>query len=241
MSDNQHPANPPSLPRKDRTAAVDHEKVYLDAGKRWIVGMDEAGYGAWAGPVVVAAVCLPFDDPALGTLLKGVKDSKQMTVRQREAAYETIREAAWGWGIGFGGLETINTQGIASALVDGYQQAYSACQQMMKVRYQSAPDVLLLDGRYVWRENTLPDTLTVERLVKGDTLSLSIAAASVLAKVIRDRKLIELGEQHPDYGFERHKGYGTAAHREAIVAHGVLREVHRTSYKPIAALLSESE
>lgn len=222
-------------PRKDRTAGMSYEHKYRDAGYTVLLGMDEAGYGAWAGPLAAAAVCLNLHDNALTNTLKGVKDSKQMTPHQRENAYDVIKTAALGYGIGHATPSKISEQGLSAALSLAYARAYAKCTARLDGR---ATDVLLIDGKSAWKDFPHNATVTVKRLPKGDTKSLSIAAASVLAKVWRDRQLIALGKTYPEYGFEQHKGYGTRAHQDALNQHGVLHDVHRRNYRPIRALLN---
>lgn len=214
---------------------MDYEQRYLADGKTVIVGLDEAGYGAWAGPVAAGAVCLPLHRADLTDVLRGVKDSKQMTPYQRAAAYEVLQQVALGWGVGAATPAEITRHGLGAALTLAYRRAYAAC----VARLAQPPQVVLFDGKTAWRtfEDDAADGLAVERIPKGDTLSLTIAAASVLAKVWRDRQLEELGDQHPGYGFAQHKGYGTAAHRAALERLGVLDGVHRVTYRPVAALL----
>ncbi|MEL7235095.1 MAG: ribonuclease HII, partial [Chloroflexota bacterium] len=206
------------------------EQAYLDAGKTVIIGVDEAGYGAWAGPVAAAAVCLPWDDTeALREALKGVKDSKQMTPRQRDNAYKNqIPQTALAHGIGHATPDEINAHGLAWALGKAFERAYMECAERLG---EIEPQVLLIDGKSTWKSCPFTDEVHVQRVPDGDNLSLTIAAASVLAKVWRDRKLAELGEQYPAYGFERHKGYGTKAHQEALRSDGVIDGVHRRTYK----------
>lgn len=219
--------------RKDRTAALEYEEKALNAGHRCVMGMDEAGYGAWAGPVAAGAVCLPLTDlDALKETLHGVKDSKQMTPRQREAAFEVIQETALGWGFGFGKPEEINKLGIRPALHLAMRRAFDAAVARMN---SQKPDFLLLDA-FKWPDAPLKED-DIEHITRGDQLSLTIAAASVVAKVKRDRHMIELHEKHPAYQFASNKGYGTAAHRSALEAIGVNKDIHRTYYRPIRAIL----
>jgi ribonuclease HII len=212
---------------------MDYEKHYLEHGKTVIVGLDEAGYGAWAGPVAAGAACLPLGRADLMDVLRGVKDSKQMTPLQRDAAYDAIQTVALGWGVGAATPDEIGEHGLSAALSLAYSRAYNACVGMLG---DKAVEVVLIDGKTAWRTFE-DDALDIERIAKGDSLSLSIAAASVLAKVWRDRELKKLGETHPRYGFEKHKGYGTKAHITALEQFGVLHGVHRTTYRPVAALL----
>lgn len=235
MSDQPPPTpQPPKVKRKDRTAAMTYEQIHLAAGHTVIIGMDEAGYGAWAGPVATAAVCLPLQNADALKKLHGVKDSKQMTARQRTDAFDVIQSVALGYGIGHAAPHEINAQGLAAALSLAFARAYDDCVTMLDGK---TVDVLMIDGKSVWKTCPHEDTVKVERLPNGDDQSLSIAAASVLAKVWRDGQMVELGTEHPAYGFERHKGYGTRAHSDALKAHGVLTNVHRTAYRPVAALL----
>ncbi len=222
--------NEPGIRRRDRTTDTLHEREQQRAGFDHIYGLDEAGRGAWAGPVAAAAVCLPLhnhDD--LKTTLRGVKDSKQMTVRQREAAYDKIQATALAWGIGYATAKEIDSDGIVRAT----HRAMFRALEMAEANYGLKPDCLLLDT-IPWPDAPVSQTALV-RIKRGDQHSLSIAAASVLAKVWRDKQMVELGKRYPQYGFERHKGYGAAAHRAAIEAHGRHGGVHRMTLRPLRA------
>lgn len=177
-----------------------------------IAGIDEAGRGAWAGPVCAAAVVLPID-PSLTQTLKGVRDSKLMAPLERETWAPRIRETALGWGVGFASAQEIDTLGIVPATKLAATRALETL----------SPDYLLTDA-LLFRELELPQT----SLIKGDQRSLSVAAASVLAKTSRDALLRELDSRYPGYGFARHKGYGTYIHREAIGRLGVCAEHRKT-------------
>lgn len=202
------------------------EREYYEQGHRYIFGLDEAGRGPMAGPLVAAAVCLPLDDiDTLRKTLKGVKDSKEMTRLQREKAFGLIQETALAWGIGevaasempiIGNMTTVTYRAMHRALDNAFNDMITE------------PDVLLVD--YL----TLPgyDDTIQESLVRGESLSLSIAAASVLAKVYRDNKMIAYAEQYPDYGFDKHKGYITSAHKAALEIHGPC-DIHRLNYAPV--------
>lgn len=188
------------------------------AGQTAVAGLDEAGRGAWAGPVCAGAVILP-PDPAVLNRLNGVRDSKQMTPRQRAAWAEQIQAAALTWGVGFASNEEIDAQGILPATRLAMQRALQAL--------SLPPQHLLIDAL------RLPDDARPQTaLIKGDARSLSIAAASVLAKTSRDALMTGLEEQFPGYGFARHKGYGTSQHREALVALGPCA-LHRFSFAPL--------
>jgi ribonuclease HII len=194
------------------------EQALWSAGIERVGGIDEAGRGAWAGPVAAAVVVLP---PAMEIyqLLAGVRDSKQMSPAQRDHWAGEIKTAALAWSVSFASNREIDELGILPATRLAAQRALA--------HLPIQPDHLLVDYLAL-PEISLPQTA----LVKGDARSLSIAAASVLAKTARDALMIELDRAHPGYGFARHKGYGTAAHREALLALG-LCPLHRASYEPV--------
>jgi ribonuclease HII len=197
---------------------LSRERAAWGANHRRVAGVDEAGRGAWAGPVVAAAVILPAGCPDLAQRLAGVRDSKLLTAGQRERLYEIIQSEAVTVGVGVGSLEVIAAEGIVGATRQAMTEAIEAL--------QPPPDHLLID--YV----RLPEVdLPQEAIVRGDQLSLSIAAASIIAKVARDRLMVELGDRYPAYGFAQHKGYGTPAHQEAIAAYGAT-PLHRLTWAP---------
>jgi ribonuclease HII len=181
-------------------------------------GLDEAGRGAWAGPVSAAAVILP-PDAAVLERLRGVRDSKQMTARQRGEWAERIRQEAAAWGVGLASAEEIDAQGILPATRLAMQRALAAL--------NIPPQHLLIDAVRL-RSVPLPQTC----LIRGDATCLSIAAASVLAKTARDALLTALETEFPGYGFAQHKGYGTAQHQAALRALGPCPQ-HRRSYAPV--------
>lgn len=185
-----------------------------------IAGLDEAGRGALAGPVVAAAVILPCDDAEALAHLRHVNDSKLLSPARREALYELIIEHALTYGVGQSPPAVIDAEGIIPATKQAMAAALS--------RLAPAAEFLLIDGRIHLRHLPLPQ----KSIIRGDQRSLSIAAASILAKVSRDRQMVALGKKHPAYGFARHKGYGTRQHREAIAAHGPCA-IHRRSFSPI--------
>lgn len=186
------------------------------AGLRHVAGLDEAGRGALAGPVAVGAVILPADAVLLQTL-RGVRDSKQMTPLQRERLAPLIRETATSWGVGLASAEEVDNLGIVQAISLAAMRALSCL--------SICPDFLLCDFGLSLPEVEIPQTA----LVKGDRRSLSIAAASVLAKTSRDALMRTLSSQYPGYGLDRHKGYGTSAHRAALARLGV-SAIHRRSF-----------
>lgn len=194
-------------------------------GKSFIAGVDEAGRGAWAGPVTAAAVILPVDPTGLPESLAGVRDSKLMSAAQRTAWAGRIHECAIAVGVGWADFTEIDTLGIVPAT---RLAMIRAIQDM-----NHSVDQLLIDAVKLPALD-IPQT----SLIKGDARSLSIAAASVIAKTSRDLRMIELEEDYPGYGFARHKGYGTANHQAALIAQGV-SAIHRRSYAPIRALLEK--
>jgi ribonuclease HII len=201
------------------------EKQFLAQGCSLIAGIDEAGRGAWAGPVVAAAVILPLDNPKLRTRLKGVNDSKQLTALQRERLYEIIRTVAISVGVGGAGPGEIDRDGLVPATKHAMQRAVAMLHPQ--------PDALLIDAVNLQSLVSLPQHF----LNFGDSISLSIAAASIIAKVSRDRALIALDARYPGYSFAQHKGYGTALLRAALSQLGV-SEVHRKSYQPVQLVMN---
>lgn len=194
--------------------------VFLQQHLLYIAGVDEAGRGALAGPVVAAAVILPLDDANLLTTLAGVNDSKQLTSRQREALFTRITQCALAYGIGQAEAAVVDEIGIMSATRRAMQQAIA--------QLRPKAEFLLIDGRIRLQNNPLPQ----QAVVRGDGKSLSIAAASILAKVTRDQLMIELDRLYPVYGFAQHKGYGTAAHLAALATHGPC-PLHRHTFAPM--------
>jgi ribonuclease HII len=182
-----------------------------------VAGLDEAGRGALAGPVCVAAVILPPDPPRLAQTLSGVRDSKQLTPRKRDQLAPHIKQVALAWGTGFASAGEIDELGIVPAT----RLAASRAIEAMSI----FPAFLLTDFRLELPELGLPQAA----LVRGDQRSLSIAVASILAKTARDELMIGLDAQYPSYGFARHKGYGSLAHRKAIAEFG-FSPVHRKTF-----------
>ena len=193
--------------------SLEFELNLWNAGYTQIAGIDEAGRGAWAGPVAAAAVILPANPSILHTLDR-VRDSKLMTPLARETWAPRIKESALNWGVGFTSADEIDKLGILPA-------TKLAATRALKTMH---PDYLLTDY-LVFREIDLPQTA----LVKGDQRSLSIAAASVLAKTTRDGLMRVLDGEYPGYGFFQHKGYGTSRHQDAIHKLGRCK-IHRKSF-----------
>ena len=195
-------------------------------GYRLIAGIDEVGRGALAGDVVAAAVILPTD-PAILERLHGVRDSKQLSARQRSILYTTIQAEAIAIGLGRVSAQEIDRLGIVPATRLAMTKAVAS----LAVQ----PDHLLIDAM------RLPAVPIAQRaIIHGDARCLSIAAASIVAKVTRDRTMQELERVFPGYGFARHKGYGTAGHRQVLqVLHPC--PIHRRTYAPVRALLPREE
>lgn len=190
---------------------LEYEKLYNDNGNKIVCGIDEAGRGPLAGCVYTAAVILPD-----GVLIEGVNDSKKLTEKKREYFFDVIKEKALSYSISFSTPEEIEKYNILNATFLAMKRAVNG----LSIK----PDVALVDG------NRLPD-LDIEShcIVKGDSLSESIACASILAKVARDRVMKKEAEKYPEYGFEKHKGYGTAFHMEMIRKYGPC-PIHRKSF-----------
>lgn len=189
-----------------------YEKLAKEKGYSFVCGVDEAGRGPLAGPVCAAAVILPDD-----VQIEGLNDSKKLSEKKREALYDVICEKAIAYSICYGTLEEIEQYNILEATYIAMNRAINS----LNVK----ADFALIDGNRIPRNIAIP----CETVIKGDAKSCSIAAASILAKVTRDRLLIEYDKKYPQYGFAAHKGYGTKAHYEAIKEHGVC-EVHRLSF-----------
>lgn len=188
------------------------EKAAVNSGFSCICGVDEAGRGPLAGPVCAAAVILPE-----GAVIEGLDDSKKLTEKKREGLYDIIKETAVAYSVAYGTLEEIETVNILEATYLAMNRAIAG----LSVK----PDFALIDGNRVPRGIKIP----CETVVKGDSKSMSVAAASVLAKVTRDRLMLEYDKKYPEYNFKKHKGYGTKEHTELIKQYGPC-EIHRLSF-----------
>ena len=196
-----------------------YENELYEKGVKYIAGVDEAGRGPLAGPVVAAAVILKK-----GATFTYVNDSKQLTEKQRELALIEIKENALAIGIGICSVDEIDLINIYRAS----REAMISAIRQLKIK----PDFLLIDA--------MPMEIDIPLLsiIKGDTLSVSIAAASIVAKTTRDGYMIEMDKLFPQYGFKQHKGYGTKEHIEAINTYGIT-PIHRKTYEPIKSLLQK--
>jgi len=193
------------------------EQHFRQRGSVLVAGVDEAGVGAWAGPVIAAAVILPHDFS-----LAGLNDSKLLSAIRRRALFDAIRECAVAVGVGEAEVTEIDLLNVYWAAMLARQRAVDAL--------KPAPAHVLVDGKRRITGVRLPQTPVVE----GDRLLPSIAAASIIAKVTRDRLMEGLGSVYQGYGFERHKGYGTSRHLAALERWGPLA-VHRRSFMPVIA------
>ncbi|HUN12495.1 MAG TPA: ribonuclease HII [Rhabdaerophilum sp.] len=200
------------------------EKLAMKSGEWPVVGLDEAGRGPLAGPVVAAAVIL---DPK--RIPKGLDDSKRLTAGDREALFERILKTALAVSFASCSAETIDGINILRASLEAMRRA------CLGLHIQ--PKLALIDGRDVPPGLPCPG----RALVKGDQRSQSIAAASIVAKVTRDRMMCHCGRTDERYGFESHMGYGTVRHREAIVAHGAIPRLHRVSFAPFKVAAAEAD
>jgi len=193
------------------------EKQYYSQGYKTIAGVDEVGRGCWAGPVVAAAVIFPRD-----YVNTSIKDSKVLSKEKRELLNKVIRENALAYAIGFVDAPRIDKINIKAAAQEAMLQAIN--------RLSIKPDCILVDAEPIKVEKTF-----VKPIIKGDAKSTSIAAASIIAKVYRDKLCDDLDKQYPQYGFAKNKGYGTIVHVNALKQYGPIAAVHRMSYKPVKA------
>lgn len=199
-----------------------NERELWASGYRLVAGLDEVGRGAWAGPVFAAAVILPADCLDLEQNLCEVRDSKQLSPRQRSALAGVIAAHALAIGVGQSPHVEVDRCGIVAATCAAMRAALA--------ELGHPPDYLLIDAL------KLPQVALPQRpIVKGDEICLSIAAASIVAKVARDAYCLQLEQEYPGYGFACHKGYGTAEHRAALARLGP-SPVHRLSYEPVQRL-----
>lgn len=188
-----------------------YENTAYEKGYNLVCGVDEAGRGPLAGPVCAAAVVLPK-----GLILEGVNDSKKLTEKKREALFDVITEQALDWSVAFATVEEIEEINILNAAMLAMKRAVE--------ELKNPVDFAIIDGN-----RKPPLEIDCEAVVKGDAKSMSVAAASILAKVSRDRILRQYAVDYPQYGFEKHKGYGTKVHVEALKKYGPC-EVHRPSF-----------
>jgi ribonuclease HII len=217
------------LTNKQSAPTLTEEMALYEQGYCFVAGLDEAGRGCLAGPVVAAAVMLPLSPSTeqgedIATRLLGVNDSKLLNEATRERLFNVVMLNALSVGVGIGSVELIDERNILQAT------KHAMCSALTQLT--PPPQALLLDALL------LPTISLPQRsIIKGDSLCLSIAAASIIAKVTRDRLMRRLHEEHPTYGFDQHKGYGTAAHLAALQRHGVTPH-HRRRFAPVRELVS---
>lgn len=197
----------------------EYERSLRASGAKYVAGVDEVGRGPLAGPVVTACVILPEDFDVLG-----VDDSKKLSEKKREALYDVILEKAVAWGIGRADNHLIDEINILEATKVAMKEAVEKADRMLCEKTGEGISHILFDAMTI-KDIETPQT----SLIKGDAKSLSIAAASILAKVTRDREMVEYHQQYPDYAFDSNKGYGTKAHYEGIEKKGIT-PIHRKSF-----------
>ncbi|MCG8350538.1 MAG: ribonuclease HII [Chloroflexales bacterium] len=204
---------------------IEHENDLCAQGRECIAGLDEAGRGCWAGPVVAAAVVLGSQVLTCPSLLTGIDDSKALTSSQRSSGYDQICSLAEGVGIGIAPSYVIDGRGIIAAT--------RLAMTIALLSLPCCPDALLIDALTL-------DTIALPQrsLIRGDAQCLSIAAASVVAKVTRDRLMQTADLAYPHYGFAAHKGYGTALHRRMLREFGPCA-LHRMTFRPVAELVAQ--
>ena len=210
-----------------KSPSFSFERKLWESGYKVVAGVDEVGCGSFAGPVVAGCVVFPPNTEHRSLFTKiTINDSKQLTPRQREVADKWIRQNALAWGIGAASVFEINRLGIVKATEKAFRRAIAAA----VVRSRPAVDFLLIDAFYIPYVSGLRRK-NQKAIVKGDTKSISIAAASIIAKVYRDKLMAKLGgsPKYKKYGWERNKGYGTAEHRQAIERYGITR-LHRRQF-----------
>ena len=201
-------------PRRPPNLGV--ERTFWDAGVEYVVGIDEVGRGSWAGPLTIGAAIVPRD-----RRVNRIRDSKQLTERNREALFDRIAGWCEAWAVGHASPQECDDLGMSEAQRVATRRALAAL--------GIEPGVALIDGKWDFVGGGPTGRTVTRTIVKGDATSLSIAAASILAKVHRDRLMRHVDAAHPGYGFAVHKGYGTKAHREAITAQGPCAH-HRMSF-----------
>ena len=198
---------------------LEFENKAYNEGYNYVCGVDEAGRGPLAGPVCVSAVILPKN-----MIIDGVNDSKKLSEKKREELFDVIKSKALAYSIVLVDEKTIDKINILQATMQGMKQAV----ETLSIK----PDYVLIDG------NRMPDlNIKGETIVKGDAKSISVASASILAKVTRDRFMFEMAKKYPNYQFEKHKGYGTKLHKELLIEYGAC-EIHRKTF--LTKILKES-
>ena len=198
-----------------------YERKYWNQGNEYILGLDEAGRGPWAGPLVVAGCILPK-----GYKNDEINDSKKLSMKKREWLFDEIIKSAIAYDILFISAQDVDKLNPKQASINGMYEVFSSI--------KPTAQVVLIDAEKVPKIKA-----KTESIIKGDTKSISIAAASILAKVARDRYMIEIANKYPEYHFDSNKGYGTIEHLKAIQKFGPIKDFHRFSYRPIKEIIKK--
>lgn len=201
------------------------ENSLWDSGYSNVCGIDEVGRGCWAGPLVAGAVIFEIKTNSKTKELEQINDSKKISSKKREQLAEFLIHNAKHWGIGFVDSKELDKIGLSRANTLAMERAVQ--------NLGNKPDFCLIDGNEMkWS----PNIGLLKNIIKGDSKSISIAAASILAKVFRDKLMNSIDSDYPEYGFNAHKGYGTGLHKKSIIKHGIL-PIHRKSFAPIKELI----
>ena len=198
-----------------------YERKYWNQGNEYILGLDEAGRGPWAGPLVVAGCILPK-----GYKNDEINDSKKLSMKKREKLFDEIIKSAIAYDILFISAQDVDKLNPKQASINGMYEVFSSI--------KPTAQVVLIDAEKVPKIKA-----KTESIIKGDAKSISIAAASILAKVARDRYMIEIANKYPEYHFDSNKGYGTIEHLKAIQKFGPIKDFHRFSYRPIKKIIKK--
>ena len=198
-----------------------YERKYWNQGNEYILGLDEAGRGPWAGPLVVAGCILPK-----GYKNDEINDSKKLSMKKRERLFDEIIKSAIAYDILFISAQDVDKLNPKQASINGMYEVFSSI--------KPTAQVVLIDAEKVPKIK-----VKTESIIKGDAKSISIAAASILAKVARDRYMIEIANKYPEYHFDNNKGYGTIEHLKAIQKFGPIKDFHRFSYRPIKEIIKK--
>jgi len=198
-----------------------YERKYWNQGNEYILGLDEAGRGPWAGPLVVAGCILPkcYKNDE-------INDSKKLSMKKRERLFDEIIKSAIAYDILFISAQDVDKLNPKQASINGMYEVFSSI--------KPTAQVVLIDAEKVPKIK-----VKTESIIKGDAKSISIAAASILAKVARDRYMIEIANKYPEYHFDNNKGYGTIEHLKAIQKFGPIKDFHRFSYRPIKEIIKK--
>ena len=198
-----------------------YERKYWNQGNEYILGLDEAGRGPWAGPLVVAGCILPkcYKNDE-------IDDSKKLSMKKRERLFDEIIKSAIAYDILFISAQDVDKLNPKQASINGMYEVFSSI--------KPTAQVVLIDAEKVPKIK-----VKTESIIKGDAKSISIAAASILAKVARDRYMIEIANKYPEYHFDNNKGYGTIEHLKAIQKFGPIKDFHRFSYRPIKEIIKK--